>query len=941
MATNPDNPIPSTENNQSPLSGISSTPGTSPNRLRTPSVSVTPPQPSRNGTALPRDNSQDEVAAGINNIRLSEPNGVANLSEVAEAVERVARGPRRSSGVDSLPHDVLEEELPQDAFHAPEFQQAFRDAKQLMSTVEGVLGSSRLHNDPDSTMSRLFQEARRLSQFEYPSTRTVGFVGDSGVGKSSLLNSLLDTKGLARTSNSGEACTCVVTEYRYHNRESFDIEVDLFSMDELRDQWIRLLQVYRHFHLHQDEIDDADKQDAEANAKVAIDTFRAMFRGQLNDGTFLIIEEEHDILQKFTRWATSARPSAFVTRQTGLSLQACSNALMELSSEPPARNRPATWPYIKITKVSLNAHILSRGLILVDLPGLRDLNSARKMITEQYVKRCNEIFAICNIGRAVTDEGVYQMFELARQAHLSNVGIEIQADEAMKDWRGEKAKQIKRYTEAIDTDTRDWRNVQEELADYEGDDLDEEEKDYQRKLLLQQSNISTRKKNHEFELKKFLVETRNTFVTRELRNKYNARVSTDEIKVFCVSNKDYWGHRDEPKRKAKPFLDLSGILQVRKHCISIVANSQRRIATRYMKDEIPVFLADVNLWVQSGARTASEERREALCQRLDEVERQLRREFTSSSSVVNRVAHSYKRNFKDHIYGPRRISSWSRSARGASSEWSGWHHGELPPPSPSDLPYQLSKLVGQKLLRSLAAASYSAFCRNFGDHSTPTIGTRNWNEEAIQGMVEDLETPWDDLCESLEQHQVDISDHIEAITGDAIELLETDLDDETAGPLIQALVTRQRLLLDAFERENEQFEADLEIIRIDSLSSIRSSLIGRAMERSYLNCIQEYGSGSDRRRKNIINGTLSNEDIFSNLMRSFRDMFRTKADESQQRIHEATTAYLDVVQETFDLVRSENVARESEQDPDFRLRVDEVTRTGRATIERVCRVINV
>lgn len=83
--------------------------------------------------------------------------------------------------------------------------------------------------------------------------------------------------------------------------------------------------------------------------------------------------------------------------------------------------------------------------------------------------------------------------------------------------------------------------------------------------------------------------------------------------------------RDEPKAQSRRFLDLSGILQVRKHCISIVAKSQRRIATSYMKDKIPAFLAQVDLWVLSGARTVSEERRDALCQKLDSVERRLSR----------------------------------------------------------------------------------------------------------------------------------------------------------------------------------------------------------------------------------------------------------------------------------------------------------------------------
>ncbi|RSM00468.1 hypothetical protein CDV31_011793 [Fusarium ambrosium] len=852
----------------------------------------------------------------MNTMRLSEPNGVDNLSDVAEAVDRVARGSdsraasltpeptssragtprqrrrsrRSSSGADRLPHNVLDEELPQDAFHSPEFQQAFRDAKQLMSTVEGVLGSSSLHNSPESTIHRLHDEAGELARFEYPSTRTVGFVGDSGVGKSSLLNSLLDVKGLARTSNSGEACTCVVTEFHYHNRDTLDIEVNLFTMDELREQLTGMLQSYRHYHLHGDEINDAaERRDMEDSANLARDTFRAMFRGRLNDEAFLINRPEQDVLETLFQWAASERPSVFITKQSGLSQDACSKALMELASEPPSRNQPAQWPYIRSTRVFLNAHILSRGLILVDLPGLRDLNSARRMITERYLLGCNEIFAICNIGRAVTDEGVHQVFELARRARLSNVGIvctrsdDILAEEAIRDWRGQRAKAIKRLMDAIATDERDAREIQEDLAEYQGldnDDLTEEERDDQRDLLLRKDNIRARKKNHEFELKEYLVTTRNSFVTQELRNKYNERVATDEIKIFCVSNKDYWDHRGEAKTKSARFLQLT----------------------------------QVDLWVQSGARTASEERREALCRKLDDVERQLRRSLTSSSSVVNRVTHSLNQDFATHIYNRRQIPAWSESARGAGRAWEGWHH-----------------------------STYSAFCRNYGAHCTDAAGWHNWNEEIIEGMVQGLKDPWKDLCNSLQQRQTNLIQGVETILDATSSRFETELDEDydALAPLMEALYRRQQLLLDSIERINEQFDKDLGLIRIDSLTGVRSSNIGRAMESSYIKCNQEYGRGSDGRRKYIISRTLSNQGLFTNLMRDFRDSFRVKAEESQEAMWEAYWTYLDAVQETFDLVRSENVARESVQDPDFRLRVEDVSRTGRETIQRVLRVISI
>lgn len=155
---------------------------------------------------------------------------------------------------------------------------------------------------------------------------------------------------LTSQSNNGEACTCVVTEYHYHNRDTLDIRVNLFSIEELQDQLGRLLQVYRTFELHLDEITDAaERQDMEANAKVAKDTFQAMFRGRLTDEAFLIRESYGDVLDRLTRWAADAMPSPLRT-WTGLSPQVCSNILMALSSEPASRDSPATWPYIRSIK---------------------------------------------------------------------------------------------------------------------------------------------------------------------------------------------------------------------------------------------------------------------------------------------------------------------------------------------------------------------------------------------------------------------------------------------------------------------------------------------------------------------------------------------------------------------------------------------------------------
>ena len=119
--------------------------------------------------------------------------------------------------------------------------------------------------------------------------------------------------------------------------------------------------------------------------------------------------------------------------------------------------------------------------------------------------------------------------------------------------------------------------------------------------------------------------TRNEDVKRTLDERYSDEVPEGLLRVFCTSNLFYWDHRNKPKEAATPFLTLSGILGLRKHCIAIVGDSQWRIATNYIRNEIPGLLADINLWVQSGLGTLDAERKREVREALDTLAADLAR----------------------------------------------------------------------------------------------------------------------------------------------------------------------------------------------------------------------------------------------------------------------------------------------------------------------------
>jgi hypothetical protein len=95
------------------------------------------------------------------------------------------------------------------------------------------------------------------------------------------------------------------------------------------------------------------------------------------------------------------------------------------------------------------------------------------------------------------------------------------------------------------------------------------------------------------------------------------------LRTFCISNVLYWGHREEPASTALPFLQLSGIPEVRQHCIGIVAESHLRATLEYIRNEIPAFLGSVQLWIQAGSGNANAERKQQIIDTVSAVESRL------------------------------------------------------------------------------------------------------------------------------------------------------------------------------------------------------------------------------------------------------------------------------------------------------------------------------
>lgn len=150
------------------------------------------------------------------------------------------------------PYNILDELPPAHEFFSSTVQEALRNARQIVGQIQQSLDEASQEFPQDTELTDLSSAASLTSVQQSSRARTVAILGDSGQGKSSLINSLLHLPGIAHTSDGGSACTSVVTEYHQKGRNQsspINIEVEYYSGADLEELVKELAWSYRQLYL--------------------------------------------------------------------------------------------------------------------------------------------------------------------------------------------------------------------------------------------------------------------------------------------------------------------------------------------------------------------------------------------------------------------------------------------------------------------------------------------------------------------------------------------------------------------------------------------------------------------------------------------------------------------------------------------------------------------
>ena len=149
----------------------------------------------------------------------------------------------------------------------------------------------------------------------------------------------------------------MVTEYHFHDRDNFVIQIDYFSIQQLKLQFEELLQAYRSFHLGRagttrEERDE--REELKKRADLAKHTFKASFGSRFSeDDGMLLTRSFTDMIGIMVRWAEEMLPRQQEDRGLATEFESfnsaneCSTRLGALTSEVETGRGQSLWPFIR------------------------------------------------------------------------------------------------------------------------------------------------------------------------------------------------------------------------------------------------------------------------------------------------------------------------------------------------------------------------------------------------------------------------------------------------------------------------------------------------------------------------------------------------------------------------------------------------------------------
>ena len=677
--------------------------------------------------------------------------------------------------------------------YSPHFRQARTASEEVADGLNDIFTRS---SCSDHDIAEFGKRLKKQSRFRPPKPVVIGLLGDSGVGKSSLINSLLSMIGIAITGAGSRACTNNTIEYSYcfeNQMAPFEIHVYFKDFKERCETLKGLLQRYV---MHQQTALDAGTEEFSHSfmeAESALEIFQTMFRdydefsNDKNSRRFLgdaTISRNDLRLTKMCDWLEQL-VSKYQPDNNVMRLEA--NTPVELSKkiEPFVRTPSvgfggsipsSPWPIIQLVKIGLDSVILRDGLVIADVPGISDINRTRVNSAYQYLHKCDFLLVCANMPRVETNPGVMSQLTDAFRSHGGQKALIVtKADEV-----GESSDM-----QASSEEHQNLLELRTELSSVgrELKELNDKKKTFKRRNFPQDmqyriEDLIKYKLLLEKVEKGRCMQILNRQTSQALQTSYTARTGDkSKLEVWCVSNSEYMQHLQDSEEDSTPIpVEYTGIPALRLRLRGMTEGANVKRLKLYIENSLPSVLTRAEIWSQPQAEKRHEKLAETLVAGLEDCEALV----DSHGKVLNDL-------FQALILDPIRMNqdSWTAQAKDISSAWTNkarWN-----------------------------ANTFWAWVRRMGKHKTKTKEFEDWNEQLLKPVNDTLHFVWKAFEEEL---LASTFDSLIKSLREAIDIIKEELVNSCSdslpnmSPFYENLSVQKRLIEEHVTEERAEFEGN-------------------------------------------------------------------------------------------------------------------------------------
>ncbi|KAH8820314.1 hypothetical protein F5884DRAFT_866052 [Xylogone sp. PMI_703] len=239
-------------------------------------------------------------------------------------------------------------------------------------------------------------------------TVKIGFLGVTGAGKTTLINALLEYDDLLPTSHE-KACTAVAIEIAYNHNASEDRlfrgEIVFVTRDEFRRELNQLFEDLGESDMPDDDDDIEEDLDREGRIAESVDKLKYVYP-QINTTEKLKEHSAEELLEH-----PAVRDVIGTTREIyGGDKESFADILRQYTeSDEYGKKTSALWPLVKVVKIFVKSEILKDGIVLVDLPGSMDSNTARSIAAENYQQELAVTCIVSPATRAISEKNAQDL----------------------------------------------------------------------------------------------------------------------------------------------------------------------------------------------------------------------------------------------------------------------------------------------------------------------------------------------------------------------------------------------------------------------------------------------------------------------------------------------------------------------------------------------------